>query len=315
MTARDGAVHVSVVSPVYGCRECLEQLVDGVETALRSRAASFEVVLVDDGSPDGAWAAIQALTEDRSWLTGVRLSRNFGQHPAIDAGLRQASGDWIVVMDCDLQDPPSAIPQLLDKAINDGYDVVFAQRQNRQDKASKRLSSWAFYRLLSWLTGVPQDASSANFGVFNRSVIDVVTQMPERDKAFPLMVRWAGFRIGYQPVEHAARAHGSTSYSLGRLIRLGTQIVLGYSDKPLRMVAVGGMACSLVSFLMAALSVLLFFNGHITVAGYTSLMASVWLLGGLVLFSVGVVGLYVGQVFANVQGRPPAVIAEVVGGD
>lgn len=312
--APQSELDVSVVSPVYSCRDCLGSLVEGIAQALDSRGLAYEVILVDDGSPDGAWERIAELAAQHREVRGVRLSRNFGQHPAIDAGLKHTRGEWVVVMDCDLQDSPATIPELYDKAVGGGYDAVFAQRRDRQDKASKRLSSWAFYFVLSWLTGVSQDSSTANFGIFHRSLIDVVTSMPERDKAFPLMVRWVGGRIGYQPVAHAARAHGKTSYSLSKLVRLATHIVLGYSDKPLKLVAGGGIACAFVSFLMVALSVILFVNGQIQVAGYTSLIAATWLLGGLILFSVGVVGLYVGQVFANVQGRPSVVVAEVFDG-
>lgn len=313
MTIDEERVDVSVVSPVYACRECLETLVDAVSDQLSTAELSYEVVLVDDASPDGAWETIERLCLERPWLRGVRLSRNFGQHAAIDAGLKRTRGEWVVVMDCDLQDPPAALPLLLNKAVGGGHDAVFAQRRDRQDKASKRFASWAFYRTLSWLTGVSQDPSTANFGVFHRRVIDVVTAMPEKDKAFPLMVRWAGFSVGYQPVQHAARLYGTTSYSVGKLLRLGTHIVLGYSDKPLRLVAAGGIICALISFVMVAVSLILFVEGQITVAGYTSVIASIWLLGGLSLFSIGVVGLYVGQIFANVQGRPSSVVAEVVG--
>ncbi len=210
------------------------------------------------------------------------------------------------------QDPPSAIPELYSAALAGSYDVVFAQRVNRQDTAGKRFSSWAFYRTLSWLTGVPQDGSTANFGVFHRKVIDAVIAMPERDRAFPLMVRWVGFKQTKVPVEHAQRMEGKTSYTFGRMLRLAIHIILGYSDKPLRMVASVGLACALVSFLLAGTALYKFFGGEIAVAGYTSIIASTWLIGGLTLFSLGVVGLYVGQVFANVQRRPSSIVAEAL---
>lgn len=305
-------VILTVVSPVYGCRDCLELLVGQVEEAAIAVTDDFEVILVDDGSPDGAWQEIVRLAATRPWLRALRLSRNFGQHSAISAGLRESRGQWTVVLDCDLQDPPAVIPDLHRKAIETESDVVFAQRINRQDHAVKRFVSWAFFSVLSWLTGVKQDESTANFGIFNRPVIEAVVGMPERDRAFPLMVKWAGFRTEVLPVQHAARQAGSTSYTFGRMLRLATHIVLGYSDKPLRMVAVGGMLCSVLAFLMAALAVYKFLEGDIQVAGYTSLMASIWLLGGLTLFGLGVVGLYVGQVFVNVQGRPDSIVAEML---
>lgn len=303
-------IAISVVSPVYGCRGCLEDLVDGIAAGLSGLVPRFEVILVDDGSPDRAWDRIVELQAGRPWLRGLRLARNFGQHSAISAGIKHAAGEWVVVMDCDLQDPPAAIPALYRKAVDDGLDVVFAQRQNRKDGLAKRLASWGFFRLLTWLTGTRQDPSTANFGVFHRRVIDAVCAMPERDRSFPLMVKWAGFRRGELPVEHAARSEGESGYTLRRMLRLATGIVLGYSEKPLKLVAALGIACSLLSFAWVAMAVVRWLEGDVAVAGYTSIIASIWLVGGMLLFSLGVVGLYVGQVFRNVQGRPLYIVAE-----
>lgn len=308
-------LEISVVAPVYGCQGCLEDLVDQVEAAIATLGVSFEMILVDDASPDGAWARIAELAATRPWLRGLRLSRNFGQHSAISAisaGIEHARGRWTVVMDCDLQDVPREIPALYRKANEEHLDVVFAQRLERQDKALKRLSSWAFFGLLGWLTGVPQDPSTANFGIYHRKVINAVCRMPERDRSFPLMVKWAGFRTGKLPVQHQARAVGETSYTLRKLLTLSTNIALGYSEKPLRMVAGTGIACSLVAFVLVALSLLRWWDGDIEVAGYTSIIGSVWLIGGLVMFCLGVVGLYVGQVFRNVQKRPYYIVADAV---
>ena len=301
---------ISVVSPVYGCKGCLEELADSVAEQLRGITPHFEVILVDDASPDQAWARIVELAATRPWLRGLRLARNFGQHSAISAGLEHSRGEWVVVMDCDLQDPPSAIGDLYHKALDERLDVVFVQRQNRKDSWSKRLFSLAFFKLLGWLTGTPQDASTANFGIFHRKVVDAVCRMPERDRSFPLMVKWVGFRQGQLPVEHSARAEGRSSYTLRKLLRLATNIVLGSSEKPLKFVAAAGIVCSLASFLMVAMAITRWLEGDVAVAGYTSIVASIWLVGGLLLFSMGVVGLYVGQVFRNVQGRPYYLIAE-----
>ena len=277
---------------------------------LKGLDVSFEVILVDDGSPDQAWMRISELQQRRPWLRGLRLARNFGQHAAISAGIEHARGQWVVVMDCDLQDPPSAIPSLYRKALVERLDVVFVQRRNRKDRWHKRLFSWGFFRLLTWLTGTRQDASTANFGIFHRRVIDAICAMPERDRSFPLMVKWAGFRHCNLSVEHVARSEGRSAYTLRRMLRLATSIVLGYSEKPLKLVAALGFGCSLLSFLMAALAVARWLEGDIAVAGYTSIIASIWLVGGMLLFSLGVVGLYVGQVFRNVQGRPYYIVAD-----
>lgn len=303
-------VDLSVVSPVFGCEGTLELLVDEIAKAAAAAGLSCEVILVDDASPDGAWTTIAELAKTRPWLAGLRLSRNFGQHAAIYAGLCRTRGEWIVVMDCDMQDPPAALPDLHRTALADGVDIVFAQRMNRKDKASKRLGSWAFYQVLQWLTGVRQDESIANFGIYHRRVISAVTAMPERERAFPLMVKWTGFSQSVMPVDHGHRTEGASGYTFRKLLRLATSIALSYSDKPLRMVAGGGVICALIAFMLVGVSIVSFLAGKTTVAGFTTVIASVWLIGGLTLFALGVVGLYVGEVFRNVQGRPTAIIAE-----
>jgi dolichol-phosphate mannosyltransferase len=301
---------ISVVSPIYGCIGCLEELVDQIDAVISSMGLNFEVILVDDDSPDGAWPRIVELAGTRPWLRGLRLARNFGQHSAISAGIERVRGEWTVVMDCDLQDPPTAIRELYDRAQADQLDVVFAQRRNRKDRWSKRLFSWLFFHFLSWLTGTPQDASTANYGIFHRRVIASVCSMPERDRSFPLMVKWAGFKRGHLQIEHAPRTSGASGYTLRKLLRLATNIALGYSEKPLKLVAGSGIVCAMISFAMVATAIWWWREGDIQVAGYTSLLASIWLVGGLLLLSVGVVGLYVAQVFRNVQGRPYYVIAD-----
>lgn len=306
----DNVPVISVISPIYGCSGCLEELVDQLDQVLSGMHLSFEVILIDDASPDDSWSRITELATIHPWLRGLRMARNFGQHSAISAGIEHARGKWVVVMDCDLQDPPTAIPELYAAAHNENLDVVFAQRQNRKDRWTKRLSSWLFFKVLSWLTGTSQDASTANFGIFHSRVISAVCQMPERDRSFPLMVKWAGFRQGRLRIEHAARSSGESGYTLRKLLRLATNIALGYSDKPLQLVAGGGIICSLISFVMVALAVWRWLKGDIQLAGYTSIVASIWLVGGILLLSLGVVGLYVGQIFRNVQGRPYHIIAE-----
>ena len=305
-------VALSIVSPVYGCRGCLEDLVDRIAVALAPRHQSFEIILVDDASPDDAWSRIHELATSRPWLRGIRLARNFGQHYAIAAGIEHARGSIVVVMDCDLQDVPEEIPKLVD-ALGNGVEVAFAQRQHRHDGWSKRLGSWAFFRMLSWLTGVRQDNTTANFGAYSRKAINIINAMPERERCFPLMVKWAGFHRVAIPVAHAARATGKSSYSLRRLLNLATGIILSYSDKPLRLVVRLGLTTSLVAFFIAALSVLRYLRGDIQVAGFTSILASIWLLGGMIIFCTGILGLYLGRLFVDAKGRPYYIIVEQIG--
>ncbi|ALN62941.1 glycosyl transferase 2 family protein [Lysobacter antibioticus] len=300
---------LSVISPVYGCEGCLEELVDRIRASISQCKMQAEIILVNDGSPDRSWERIVELAARYPEVRGLRLSRNFGQHYAIAAGLEHARGELIAVIDCDLQDRPEELPRLVEM-IRHGYDAVFGQRTERQDSMLKRFTSYTFFRTLSYLTDVPQDHSTANFGVFSRKVIDTVNLMPEADRCFPLMVKWTGFRSTAVPVEHAERLQGQSSYSLGKLIRLATNIVLTYSDKPLRLVVRVGLVFSLIAFAIVLLAIYRYSLGDVAVAGFTSVIASIWLLGGATIFCLGVTGLYLGRLFNDTKGRPYYIVSD-----
>jgi dolichol-phosphate mannosyltransferase len=303
------APEISVVSPVYCCADCLGALCERIESALGSIGVSHEIVLVDDASPDGAWPVMRELAASDPRIKAVGLSRNFGQHAAIAAGLEHARGRWLIVMDCDLQDRPEEIAGLYAKA-QEGYDIVFAEREARQDGWLKRTSSRAFIALLNWLSGADYDYRTANFGIYSRAVIDAVRSMGDRARFFPVMVRWTGFRRASIPVQHDARGNGGSSYTLKKLVKLGLDTMLSYSDKPLRLVATAGIVISLIALVMTGFSLYRYLHGDVTVAGYTSLIASMWLLAGVMLFCMGIIGLYVGRVFESVKSRPMFIVRE-----
>lgn len=303
---------MSIVSPVYRAEELVERLVNEILTTIKPLGISYEILLVEDASPDKSWEAICECCAEFPEVRGVRLSRNFGQHYAISAGLSMARGAWVIVMDCDLQDRPAEIPRLLQKAA-EGYDVVVARRAMRQDGLLKKLSSRMFYGTLDWLTGTTHDPAIANFGIYSAKVIAAINSMPESIRYFPTMVRWVGFRTGSLDVEHAARPEGKTSYNLRRLLNLALDICLAYSDKPLRLAVGTGFVVSLIGFVFAGFTVVQAFRGDIQVLGYASLIVSLWVLAGLMIFIMGVVGLYVGKCFEGVKRRPAFIIAEEKG--
>ncbi|MBD2721557.1 glycosyltransferase family 2 protein [Hymenobacter armeniacus] len=297
----------SVVIPVYGCAEALPELHRQLTAALGEVANDYQIILVNDNSPDASWALIEELANTDAHLLGLNLSRNFGQHAAITAGLDRATGEWVVVMDCDLQDVPAEIPNLYAHARQHGLDVVFGRRVNRQDAASKQWLGRSFYRLLAWLGGPVSDPTTGNFGIFHQRVVAALRQVREPTRAFPLQVRWLGFRQGTLDVQHAARAHGKSSYRVGQLVRMASTLVLAYSDKPLRLlVKLGTMivAGALVAAAWLAGRALLGQPGLLL----EGLLVSVWLLGGLGLAALGLVGLYVSRVFEGVKNRPLYVV-------
>lgn len=303
------APFISIVSPVYRAEEILPELVRRIKTSVEPITQNFEIVLVEDCGPDDSWNVIQSLSEKESRVRGFKLSRNYGQHYAITCGLDQAQGDWVVVMDCDLQDQPEEIKKLHDKAL-EGYDVVLARREERQDKFFKKLFSKLFYRTLGYLTGSKMDESIANFGIYHKNVIKSIAQLRESIRYFPTMVKWVGFKQTSIKVEHAPRAQGETSYNFKKLLNLAIDIILAYSDKPIRLTIKAGFLVSFFALLIGFIYLIKYLSGDIIVPGYASLIVSIWFLSGLIITILGVVGLYVGKTFEGVKQRPIYIISD-----
>lgn len=300
---------ISVACPVYCCARCLEDLCGRLKIALEAITANYEIVLVNDASPDDSWEVIRRLCAADARIRGIALSRNFGQHAAIAAALENVRGDWVVAMDCDLQDRPEEIARLYAKT-REGYDGVFAERTDRKDNWFKRTASRAFAAVLNYLSGANYDWRTANFGIFSRAVIDAVRSLGGSARIFPMAVRWTGFKLTSIPVQHDARGDGDGAYTWRQRLRLALDVILASSDKPLRLVAGTGIAISIVALAATVYSVLRYLHGDVRVAGYTSLIASMWLLAGITLFCMGVVGLYVGRIFESVKARPAFIIRE-----
>lgn len=300
---------VSIVSPVYGCKICLVELYLRVKNTVEKITNDFEIILINDNSPDDAWSTIVELSKKDARVKGVKFSRNFGQHYAINAGLSYSRGEWVVVMDCDLQDKPEEIEQLYVKAL-DGYDVVLACRSNRQDNFFKRMGSHYFYKTLAYLTDTKQNPEVANFGIYHRKVINALLGMQDKIKYFPAMVKWVGFKQIEIPVIHAERQSGSSSYNLKRLLMLALNTILSFSDKPLRLVVKLGVSISALSFLFAIYIFVMSVTGHIQVLGYASLIMSIWFLSGVIITIMGVLGLYVGRIFEQVKDRPVFIVSD-----
>ncbi len=267
----------------------------------------FEIILVEDGSTDDSWSEITRVAKIFPQVKGIKLSRNFGQHYAITAGLDQAKGEWVVVMDADLQDLPSEIPQLYQKA-QEGFQIVQARREIRQDSFLKKVGSFLFYRMLAWLTGVSQDESIANFGIYHHQVIKEIIGMRESIRYFPTMVQWVGFRKTSIPVTHGKNENRRSTYNPKRLFNLALDIMLANSDKPIRMTVKLGLIVAFTGFLFAAFTAWRYWKGEIIVAGYASLIISIWVLSGFLLMTLGMVGLYIGKTFEGVKNRPIYVI-------
>jgi dolichol-phosphate mannosyltransferase len=300
---------ISVVVPVYRSEESLIELAQRLIVSIERITPSFEVILVEDGSPDNCWSVISEISGMDSRFTGLRLSRNFGQHPAITAGLEHCSGEWVVVMDCDLQDLPEEIPNLYNKAL-EGYEQVVGLRSNRQDPMLKKLSSRLYLWSLSRLVGVQINTSVGNFGIYSRRVINVITSLGEQGRTFGLLALWAGFSRYELEVEHGARPYGDSSYSLKTLFRLAFLGIVNHSDKPLKLTLKVGALLSAASILFGIWTSVRQIIWGQSPEGWASIAALVAFSTGLTTGAIGVLGLYIGRVFAEVKNRPTFIVWE-----
>ena len=304
-------IKLSIVSPVYRAEKMVHMLVERIVKSVSTITEDFEIILVNDASPDASWSVIEYECAQDKRVKGINLSRNFGQHYAITAGLHYAQGEWVVVMDCDLQDRPEEIPALYQKAM-EGYDIVYARRKQRQDKWLKRTTSRMFNAVLNWLSGLKKDKEVANFGIYNRKVIAEYIKIPEYARSFGSLIRYLGFRTTAIDVQHALRAEGKSSYTLHRMLKLTFDVIISNSNKPLRMAVGLGFGMSVLSFLLALYNVVARMVGIISFPGYTTTVFSIWFVGGLMLFVMGVLGLYIGKIFDQVKGRPIYIVRNTI---
>jgi len=294
---------ISVVIPVYLAEKMLDELYSRLRDALQTVSPHFEIVLVEDCGPDRSWDVIERLSAADPRVVGLQFSRNFGQHYGITAGLDICKGEWVVVMDCDLQDAPEEIPRLYAKA-QEGYDVVLALRGKRQDPLLKRFTSWLFYRLFSYLADIDFNGDSGNFRIMSRKVVKNFVRMREQLRFFGGHVQWMGFPTTGIQVQHAERLEGSSSYTFAKLFKLASETIIAYSDKPLRMAVRLGLTMAGGSFVFGS-----YLLGHAIVHGYSvpgwsSLIVSLYFIGGLVIGILGILGVYLGKAFDEAKKRP-----------
>lgn len=298
---------ISVVIPVYGCVEAIPELYERLCQSLKCITQSYEIILVDDCCPQNSWKEITKICENDERVKGIRLSRNFGQMKAILAGLESSSGDRIVVMDCDLQDRPEAIIDLYHK-LQEGYDVVFASRKNRKDNFLTMLLSYCFYRVYNYFTEGVYDNKIGNFSISKRKVIDAYCRMREQNRAFGMFIRWIGFNTAIIEVESDKRFSGTSSYSLSKKIKLALEIIITQSNKPLHFsIGVGFSLAFFSACYIAYLIIRALYIGD-TPTGWTTIVASIYLIGGILLCAIGIVGVYVGNIFNETKHRPLYII-------
>jgi len=304
------SIYISVVVPVYGCAVHLPELIKRVKSTISEIDQNYEIILVNDNSPDNSWDLIGSFTERDSKIKAIRFTKNFGQHYAITAGLDHAKGKWVVVMDCDLQDTPEEILKLYNAA-QKGFDVVFGVRDIRYDSLLKRFSSKLFYNVLSFFANTKLDHRIANFSIANDNVITAFRKMKEKNRAYPLFIKWLGFDTEYVNVKHSIRKNDKSSYNLRKLLKLAFDNIISNSNKPLRMTVAFGFIISFFSILAGIYLITGHFLNKYTVTGWVSIMVSLWFIFGMLLSFMGLLGLYIGKIFNETKGRPLYIVKEM----
>lgn len=302
---------ISVVSPVYRGEKMVHELVSRIQIGVSKITDNFDIILVNDVSPDGSWQEILKACAADSRVKGINLSRNYGQPSAIAAGMAYAKGDWVVVMDCDLQDDPEEIPGFYQKA-QEGYDIVLGLRVERHDSFFKKLSSTVFNKVFSYLCDIESDKRPSNFGIYKQCVITQYNKLIERGETFSILIRELGYKVATMPVRHNERLEGKSSYSLEKLIKLAFNLIVINSNKPLRIMVYWGFIMALLSVLFAIYNVFAYFFGYINLPGFTTTVFSIWFVGGLIMTQLGIIGLYIGKIFDKAKGRPIYVVMDEV---
>ena len=316
MTTTKHPPELSLVIPLYNESEVLPQLLARLDAALPRLGAGTEVIFVDDGSGDGTPELIDRACRERPWCRGVMLSRNFGHQIAVTAGMQHARGRAVAILDGDLQDPPEVVAEFHAK-LKEGYDVVYAVRRKRKEGILKRAAYALFYRLMRALSTIPIPLDSGDFCVMTRRVVDRINAMPERHRFVRGLRSWVGYRQTGHEYPRSARAAGESKYSFSKLLKLAFDGIFTFSEAPLQWSMQFGFLVSAVSFARGAYIVLwrLCVPGATSLPGWATLTVGMFFLGGVQLFSIGILGEYVGRIHNEVKGRPLFIVERTVNFD
>jgi len=307
---------LSIVVPVYHSADCLEALIAAISEALVPLGIRYEVILVNDYSPDESWAVIEQLCRPHGNIVGVDLRRNFGQDNAILTGVRLARGQYIAVMDDDLQHDPKDIPSLVG-GLEEGFDVVYGQFRRKRHKFWKNLGSWSAGRVAEWVLNKPRDIYLSPYKVFRREVADLICDYHGAEPYIDGLLLQVTSRITQVPVEHRPRYSGKSTYTMWESIRIWARIAFSFSVKPLRVVTVLGLAFSVLGMLLGIVVIVYRLSSPESfpesTAGWASLIVAVLFLGGIQMIFFGILGEYTGRTYLRVNEQPQTAVRVVLG--
>lgn len=298
----------SVVVPAYNEQEVLEQSYERLNAVLAGMGEPFELIFVDDGSKDATADILRRLASAHDNVRTLHFSRNFGHQVAVSAGVDAAQGDAIVIIDCDLQDPPELIPAMAEKW-REGYEVVYGKRSQRDgETAMKKFTAWAYYRVLRALSGVPIPPDTGDFRLIDRRVADVLRGMKEHRRFLRGLFAWMGFKQTEVAFHRSRRFAGETKYTLKKMLRLASDGIFSFSDKPVSFILGTGAALAALGALWLLILLFVALAGHGN--GLSALAALMVLLCGVILLSLGVLGAYIARTYDETLGRPLYIVSE-----
>lgn len=302
---------LSIVSPVYKSEGTITELLRQITSSVSVITDDYEIILVEDNGGDRSWEIIKDQAQKNKKIKALRFSRNFGQHYAITAGLEVATGDYVVVLDCDLQDNPSYIAQMMAK-VNEGYDIVYTRKETRKHSLFKNITAKVFFYVFNYLSdNQTADARIGNYTLLSRKTVNEFLKIKDKRRHYLMVLRWLGFKAGYIDIVHEKRFSGKTSYTIGKLINHAIDGITSQSDKMLRLSVKVGFMFFIVSLLTSVFVAIRYFL-YGAFYGWTSLIIVSLLSTGLILMSSGVLGIYIGKIFEQVKDRPLYIVDEKI---
>lgn len=300
---------ISVISPVYGAELTINELIKQIINTLEKITTNYEIVLIDDCGPDNSWELIKQNCLLNKKIKGIKLSRNFGQHFAITAGIDNASGDYLVILDCDLQDDPKYIEDMYEK-VQEGYEIVYTLKKTRKHSFLKNITAKLFNTVFNYLVESPLTKTNGNVGAYSmisRKVAEAFKSYNDYQRHYLMVLRWLGFKNCYITIEHKERFAGKSSYNLSKLVKHAINGITSQSDKLLRIFVTLGLGISAIAFISILIIIFLYFT-HGFLSGWASTLVVLLFSTGMILTGIGVLGIYLGKTFEQTKNRPKYVI-------
>ena len=288
----------------------IQNLYDRLSQVMQNLNVSYELIFVNDGSKDASIGLIKVLSKKYSEVKYIDFSRNFGHQIAVTAGLDKTSGDAVVIIDADLQDPPELIAEMYQKR-KEGFEVIYAKRKNRKGESFlKLLTARVFYRLLAKMTAISIPVDTGDFRMIDKKIVEVLREMPEKSKYLRGQISWVGFNQTFVEYDRQERQAGATGYTYRKMLRFALDGITAFSDVPLKIVTYFGFMVSIIAFFVAIYALLAKFVWENSVPGWTSLMIAILFIGGIQMIAIGIIGEYLSRMNHNIRNRPLYIIRD-----